>query len=287
MKRETAELFGFSDEGLVVDNPISADLDAMRPSILPNLLDAARRNADRGFADVALFEVGPEYMGDGEDGQAIVAAAIRTGRTGDRHWADALRAVDAWDAKADAIVALEAAGAPVGNLQVTVDAPDWYHPGRSGVLRLGPKALASFGDIHPGILRAMDIDGPAVGMVVNLHMIPTPKQKKVKSGGAAARSLLTLSPFQPVHRDFAFVVDRDVAAGDIVRAAAGVDRVLITDVQVFDAYEGEHAGEGKKSIAIAVTLQPVDATLTDEQIDAIAAKITAEVVKRTGGALRG
>ena len=287
MKRETAELFGFSDEGLVVDNPISADLDAMRPSILPNLLDAARRNADRGFADVALFEVGPEYMGDGEDGQAIVAAAIRTGRTGDRHWADAPRAVDAWDAKADAIAALEAAGAPVGNLQVTVGAPDWYHPGRSGVLRLGPKALASFGDIHPGILRAMDIDGPAVGMVVNLHMIPTPKQKKVKSGGAAARPLLTLSPFQPVHRDFAFVVDRDVAAGDIVRAASGVDRALITDVQVFDAYKGEHVCEGKKSIAIAVILQPVDATLTDEQIDAVAAKITAEVVKRTGGALRG
>ncbi len=287
MKRETAELFGFSDEALVVDNPISADLDAMRPLILPNLLDAARRNADRGYADVALFEVGPEYTGDSEDGQAIVAAAIRTGRTGDRHWADAPRAVDAWDAKADAIAALEAAGAPVGNLQVTTDAPDWFHPGRSGVLRLGPKALASFGDIHPGVLRAMDIDGPAVGMVVNLHMIPMPKQKKAKSGGAAARPLLTLSPFQPVHRDFAFVVDSDVAAGDIVRAASGVDRALITDVQVFDVYEGEHVGEGKKSIAIAVTLQPVDATLTDEQIDAVAGEITAEVEKRTGGVLRG
>ena len=133
----------------------------------------------------------------------------------------------------------------------------------------------------------MDIDGPAVGMVVNLHMIPMPKQKKAKSGGAAARPLLTLSPFQPVHRDFAFIVDSNVSAGDIVRAASGVDRALITDVQVFDVYEGEHVGEGKKSIAIAVTLQPVDATLTDEQIDAVAGKITAEVEKRTGGVLRG
>lgn len=291
MKRETAELFGFSNEALMVDNPISADLDAMRPSILPNLLDAARRNADRGYADVALFEVGPKYSGDGDDGQAIVAAAIRTGRTGDRHWADTPRDVDAWDAKADAMAALEAAGAPVGNLQVTTDAPGWYHPGRSGVLRLGPNALASFGDIHPGVLRAMDIDGPAVGIVVNLHLIPTPKQKKGKSakgsGGSAARPLLTLSPFQPVHRDFAFVVDAGVAAGDIVRAAAGADKNLIDDVQVFDVYEGEHVGADKKSVAIAVTLQPVDATLTDEQIDAVAAKITAEVEKRTGGVLRG
>ncbi len=286
MKRETAELFGFSDEALVVDNPISADLDVMRPSILPNLLDAARRNADRGYADVALFEVGPKYAGDGEDGQAIVAAAIRTGRTGDRHWSAAARPVDAWDAKADALAALEAAGAPVGNLQVTADAPAWYHPGRSGVFRLGPNALASFGDIHPAVLKAMDIDGPAVGCVVNLHLIPVPKQKK-KSGGAAARPLLTLSPFQPVHRDFAFVVDAGVAAADIVRSAAGVDRTLITDVQVFDVYEGEHVGDGRKSVAIAVTLQPVEATLTDEQIDSVAKKITAEVEKRTGGVLRG
>ena len=287
MKRDTAELFGFSNEALVVDNPISADLDAMRPSILPNLLDAARRNADRGYADVALFEVGPKYSGDGEDGQAIVAAAIRTGQTGDRHWTASRRAVDAWDAKADALAALEAAGAPVGNLQVTADAPAWYHPGRSGVLRLGPNALASFGDIHPGVLRTMDIDGPAVGIVVNLHLIPTPKQKKAKSGGAAARPLLSLSPFQPVHRDFAFVVDADVAAGDIVRSAAGVDKALIADVQVFDVYAGEHVGAGKKSVAIAVTLQPVEATLTDDQIDAVAKKIIAEVEKRTGGVLRG
>lgn len=287
MKHETAELFGFSQDTLRVDNPISADLDAMRPSILPNLIEAAHRNADRGHADVALFEVGPEYATDTDDGQTTVAAGIRAGRTAARHWADAPRAVDAWDAKADAIAALAAAGAPTANLQVSTDTPTWFHPGRSGALTLGPKVLAVFGDLHPAVLKAMDVDGPVVGFVAHLQNIPAPKAKKAKSGGAAARPLLHLSPFQAVHRDFAFVVDTGVAAGDIVRAAAGTDKALITDVRVFDVYEGEHVEAGKKSVAIAVTLQPTDATLTDEQIDAVAAKIVAEVEKRTGGTLRG
>ena len=286
MKRETAELFGFDNEALVVDNPISADLDAMRPSILPNLLEAARRNADRGYPDVALFEVGPKYSDDGDDGQAIVAAAIRTGKHDPRHWCVPQRDVDAWDAKADAYAALEAAGAPVANMQVTMDAPAWYHPGRSGVFRLGPNALASFGDIHPGVLRVMDIDGPAVGVVVNLHLIP-PARKKKGTGGSAARPLLNLSPFQAVHRDFAFVVDAATDAGEIVRAARSADKELIVDVSVFDVYEGEHMEDGKKSVAISVTLQPVKATLTDEQIDAVAKKVTGEVENRTGGVLRG
>ncbi|MGB0632873.1 MAG: phenylalanine--tRNA ligase subunit beta, partial [Alphaproteobacteria bacterium] len=230
-------------------------------------------------------EVGPKYSGDGEDGQAIVAAAIRTGKHDPRHWCVPQRDVDAWDAKADALAALEAAGAPVANLQVTMDAPAWYHPGRSGVLRLGPNALASFGDIHPAVLRAMDIDGPAVGMVVNLHLIP-PARKKKGAGGSAARPLLHLSPFQAVHRDFAFVVDTATDAGEIVRAARSADKDLIVDASVFDVYAGEHVGDGKKSVAISVTLQPVEATLTDEQIDAVAKKVTAEVEKRTGGVLR-
>ena len=282
MKREKAELFGFADPALAVDNPISADLDAMRPSVLPNLLDAAVRNAHRGHADIALFEVGPQYADDGETGQATVAAGIRAGRSGPRHWAAPARPVDVFDAKADALAALEAAGAPVANLQVTADAPAWFHPGRSGVLRLGPNVLAEFGDIHPKVLRALDVDGAAVGFTVYLQNVPQPKARK----GGAARPLLHLSPFQAVSRDFAFVVDRDVAAGDIVRSAAGADKDLISDVRVFDVYEGEHVGEGKKSVAIAVTLQPTDATLTDEQIDAVAAKITQAVGKRTGGVLR-
>ncbi len=287
MKHETAKLFGFGGEALRVDNPISADLNAMRPSVLPNLLEAAGRNADRGYADVALFEIGPEYYDDTDEGQKTVAAGIRVGLTGPRHWAEAPRLPDVFDVKADALAALEAAGAPIANLQVTADAPEWFHPGRSGVLRLGPIALAVFGDLHPAILQALDIDGPAVGFVVNLQNIPAPKVKKGKSGGNAARPLLELSPFQAVNRDFAFVVDAGTAAGDIVRAASGVDRDLIVDVCVFDVYDGEHVGEGKKSVAIAVTLQPTEATLTDEQIDAVGKKVVAEIEKRTGGTLRG
>lgn len=283
MKRSTAELFGFADEALVVDNPISADLDAMRPSVLPNLLEAAGRNADRGYPDSALFEIGPAYADDGEKGQATIAAGVRVGRSGDRHWSAPPRAVDAWDAKADALAALEAAGAPVANLQVTADAPAWYHPGRSGVLRLGPNVLAAFGDLHPAVLKALDIDGPAVAFEVDLGKVPLPKAKK----GSAARPLLKLSPFQPVIRDFAFVVEKDVAAADIVRSAMGAEKTLVSGVSVFDVYAGEHVGEGKKSVAIAVTLQPTEATLTDEQIDAVSRKIVAEVEKRTGGALRG
>lgn len=282
MKRATAELFGFEDEALVVDNPISADLDAMRPSILGNLLEAAGRNADRGQADVALFEVGPSYSDDTDKGQATMAAGVRIGRTGPRHWSAPPRAVDAWDAKADALAALEAAGAPVANLQITADAPAWYHPGRSGVLRLGPNVLAVFGDVHPSVLKALDIDGPAVAFEVDLGKIPLPKAKK----GGAARPLLHLSPYQQVVRDFAFVVDAAIPAGDIVRAAGGADKALIADVRVFDVYEGEHVGAGRKSVAISVTLQPVEATLTDADIEAVSAKITAAVQKHTGGNLR-
>jgi phenylalanyl-tRNA synthetase beta chain len=286
MKRKTAELFGFDNEALLIENPISADLDAMRPSIVPNLLDAARRNAGRGYPDVALFEVGPTYAGDGEDGQAIGVESIRTGKHVQRHWSVPQRDVDVWDAKADAYAALEAAGAPVANMQVTVDAPAWYHPGRSGVFRLGPNALASFGDIHPRILRAMEIDGPAVGMAVSLHLVP-PARKKKDAGGSAARPLLNLSPFQAVRRDFAFVVEAKTDAGEVVRAAWSADKKLIVDVSIFDVYEGEGMEEGKKSVAISVTLQPVKATLTDEQIDVVAQKVTIEVEKRTGGILRG
>ncbi|PPR09175.1 MAG: Phenylalanine--tRNA ligase beta subunit [Alphaproteobacteria bacterium MarineAlpha11_Bin1] len=287
MKRKTAEIFGFDNEALAVDNPISADLDTMRPSILPNLLEAAQRNADRGYPDVALFEVGPIYSSDEEDGQANVATAIRIGKQHSRHWCTPQRDVDAWDAKADAYAALEAVGAPIENLQVTMDPPQWFHPGRAGVFRLGPNALASFGDIHPATLREMNIDGPAVGMVVNLHLVPLARKNKAKSGSGAARPLLHLSPFQAVHRDFAFVVDNVVSAGEILRAARSADKNLVVDASVFDVYEGDNVGEDKKSVAISVTLQPTEATLTDEKIEAVVKKITTEVKQRTGGVLRG
>ena len=171
--------------------------------------------------------------------------------------------------------------APVANLQVSTDAPDWYHPGRSGCLRLGPKVMARFGELHPRILAAFDVKGPAVAFEVLLDNVPMPKRK------GPQRPLLERIPFQPVARDFAFVVAADMPADKIARAAAGADKVLIDGVHVFDQYTGPGLAEGTKSIAIEVTLQPRDATLTDEQIEAVSAKIVANVEKQTGGVLRG
>ena len=206
-------LFGEIDPSLLVANPISSDLDIMRPSILPNLLTAAQRNADRGYGDVALFEVGPQYRDDTPAGQSLVAAGIRHGRTAKKLWRDAGAPADAFDAKADALAALAAAGAPVENLQVTADAPGWYHPGRSGSIRLGPKAvLAHFGEIHPRLVGELGLKGPAVGFEVYLDAVPPAKQTK-------GRALLKSSPFQPIERDFAFLVDAGVTAEAVLRAA--------------------------------------------------------------------
>ncbi|MEQ8964659.1 MAG: phenylalanine--tRNA ligase subunit beta [Azospirillaceae bacterium] len=282
MDSPTAARFGLQDDGLKLVNPIASDLDAMRPSILPNLLRAAGRNTDRGLPDAALFEVGPGWTHARPDGQRSVAAGVRVGETGPRHWAAAPRPVDAFDAKADALAALAVAGAPVDRLQVTTDAPDWYHPGRSGCLRLGPTVLAHFGEAHPAILDALDVDGPAAVFEVFLETVPEPKKKK-----GTARPMLTLSPFQPVERDFAFVVDESVPADTIVRAVRGAERALIADVAVFDVYRGKGVEEGSKSVALAVTLQPMEATLTDPEIEAVAKKIVAGVEKQTGGRLRG
>jgi phenylalanyl-tRNA synthetase beta chain len=281
MSSEVAGLFGPLDPGLRLVNPISSDLDVMRPSILANLIQAAGRNADRGFPDVGLFEVGPAYRDPTPKGQDLVAAGVRAGSAVPRHWAEKTRPVDAYDAKADALGVLEAAGAPTGNLQVTTDAPDWYHPGRSGVLRLGPTVLARFGELHPAVLDTLKVKGPLVGFEVFLDALPQPKKK-----GGTAKPLLQLSPFQPVERDFAFVVDAGVEADKIVRAAKGAEKALIKEVGVFDVYQGANVGEGKKSVAVAVTLQPSDRTLTEEDIEAVGQKIVAAVAKATGGALR-
>ncbi|MDH3232332.1 MAG: phenylalanine--tRNA ligase subunit beta, partial [Alphaproteobacteria bacterium] len=262
-------------------NPISADLDVMRPSILPNLIQAAARNADRGLGDAALFELGPQYREPGPGGQDTVATGIRVGASGPRHHAQAPRPVDAMDAKADALGALQAAGAPVGNLLVIRDAPSWYHPGRAGVLRLGNQVLANFGEIHPKVLRALDAKAPMVGFEVFLDRLPPPNSK-----GGKARPLLQPSPFQPVERDFAFVVDDGIEAGEILRAARGAEKGLVTDVTVFDVFRGEAIGKDMKSVAIAVTLQPTEKTLTDAEIEAVGQKIVAAVSKATGGTLR-
>ena len=280
---KAAALFGGAPECLRLANPISMDLEVMRPSLLPNLIAAAARNADRGFPAAALVEVGPEYRDDTPEGQVLVAAGLRSGESGPRHWSEAPRPLDAFDAKGDALAVLEACGAPTANLQATADAPGWYHPGRSGVLRLGPNVLAHFGEVHPRVLRRLELKGPAAAFEVFLERVPAPRAGKA---GGKAKPHLALSPFQPVVRDFAFVVDEEVAADALLRAAAGADKALISDVALFDVYQGQGIEDGKKSLAIAVTLQPTEKTLTDPEIEAVSNKIVDKVAKATGGVLR-
>ncbi|MDE2284253.1 MAG: phenylalanine--tRNA ligase subunit beta [Hyphomicrobiales bacterium] len=282
-----AELFGGGKSELVLANPIAAELSDMRPSLIPGLVAAAQRNADRGFADVALFEVGQVFCGDAPGDQFTAATGIRRALAKPngigRHWQKRDGAVDAFDAKADALAALVAAGAPASALQIASGAPGWFHPGRSGTIQIGPQnVLGHFGELHPRTLEALDADGPLVAFEVILERIPEQKKKPTR-----AKAALDLSPFQPVERDFAFVVEQSVKAADLVRAAQGADRKLIAGVTVFDVYEGKGIEPGKKSIAIAVTIQPRDRTMTDAEIEALAAKIVGEVGKRTGGVLRG
>ena len=281
MQGDKAAGFGFANDALRLVNPIASDLDVMRPSVLPNLIEAAGRNAARGFPDVALFEIGPVYRDPSPKGQRAVAAGVRRGRASPRHWAAAARATDALDAKADALAVLEMAGAPTANLLVTTDAPDWYHPGRSGCFRLGPTVLAQFGEVHPLSLEALDVPGPVMAFEVFLDVVPVPKKRP-----GTAKPLLALSPFQPVERDFAFLVDRSVPADSVLRAARGADKALISDVALFDVYTGTGVPDGKASLAVTVTLQPTEATLTDAQIEAVGQRIVANVAKQTGGTLR-
>lgn len=281
MGEKEAALFADVPDSLKIGNPISSELSVMRPSALANLIQAAGRNAARGFADADLFEVGPEYLGDGPDDQRMAATGIRSGMTGVKHWSTAPTPVDAYMAKADAIAVLDALGAPVDKLQVFTDVAGYYHPGRAGELRLGPKnTLARFGEINPKVLRALDVKGPVVAFEVYPDAVPQPKAK------SAARPLLALSAFQPIERDFAFVVDAGVAAAEVVKAARGAEKILIEEVRVFDVFEGASLGEGKKSLAVTVILQPTENTLTDEEIEAISQKVVQAVEKSTGGTLR-
>ncbi|MFY9687505.1 MAG: phenylalanine--tRNA ligase subunit beta, partial [Pseudolabrys sp.] len=285
-KRE-AELFGGGAPELALANPIAAELSDMRPSLIPGLIMAAQRNADRGSLDAAMFEVGQIFKGDTPADQLTAASGLRHGLAkpsgSGRHWSDKAGPVDVFDAKADAFAVLAAAGAPVQALQVVPGGPAWFHPGRSGTIQIGPQnILGHFGELHPRVVAALKAEGPLVAFEVILEKVPEPKVRPTR-----AKPLLDLSPFQPVERDFAFVVDNTVKAADIVRAAQNVDRKLVTNVVVFDLYEGKVIDPGKKSIAIAVTIQPRDKTMTDAEIEALAGKIVAEVTKRTGGVLRG
>ena len=281
-----AELFGGGREQLKLVNPIAAEMSDMRPSLLPGLLAAAQRNAARGMGDVALFEVSATYGGDMPSEQARVAAGVRRGTARadslGRNWSSAARNVGVFDAKADALAVLEACGLPLDKLQVEASAPSWYHPGRSGVFKLGPKTvLAAFGEFHPGVLEVFDLSGPVCGFEVFLDAMPEAKPRTTRT-----RPRLDLSPYQAVKRDFAFVVDRTVQAAAVTRAAAGADKKLITGVSVFDVFEGASLGEARKSVAIEVTIQPVERTLTDEDFESLARRIVESVGKQTGGVLR-
>ncbi|MBK1661461.1 phenylalanine--tRNA ligase subunit beta [Paracraurococcus ruber] len=278
LEQKSAALFGDTPELLRLANPIAADLDQMRPTPVASLLLAAARNAARGWPDVALAELGAAYRDPSPEGQVAVAAGIRAGHT-PRHWAEPARAVDAMDAKGDALAVLQALGVPMAAVTVTTDAPGFYHPGRSGVLRQGPKTvLATFGEIHPKVRAALDLAGPAVGFEVFLDAIPEPKRRK--------KGAPDLPAFQPLRRDFAFLVDAGIAAEQVLRAARGADKALVADVALFDRYAGDKLPAGKVSLAIQVTLQPREATLTDAQIEAVAERIVAAVAKATGATLR-
>jgi phenylalanyl-tRNA synthetase beta chain len=274
-----AELFGGAKPELRVVNPISADLDAMRPSLLPGLVAAVKRNSDRGFADAALFELGPLYRDDTPQGQGLAAAGLRAGRTGPRNWREAAREVDLFQVKADALAALAAMGAPADNIEISADPAAWYHPGRAGTLRLGPRVLGAFGELHPAVIEALDAEPPSVAFEVVLDAMPEPRVGRSKP-------TLQLSVFQPIERDFAFIVGRDMPAGTLLRAARGVDRTLVAEIRLFDVYEGSGLPQGKKSLAITVVLQPQDRTLTDSEIEGFSTRLVAQVEKATGGSLR-
>ena len=284
MPKSLAKHFGSNDNAaLTLCNPISSELDQMRPSILPNLIEAASRNADKGFSDVALCEVGPVFRSAKPDGQNYIAAGLRAGKKTPRHWASdqVERNVDAYDVKEDAMKVLQACGAPAGNAQISNDAPEYYHPGRSGVLRLGKNTIAQFGEIHPAILEEMGIKTPMAGFEIFIENIPAPRKK------GTAKSLLQISQFQPLSRDFAFIVKDNISANEVIRAAKSADKKLITAAEIFDVYTGKGIDEGHKSLALNITIQPVDATLSEEQLEQIMNNVIDAVANKCGGVLRG
>lgn len=278
---DVAKYFRKNQEAILLQNPIVKELDEMRPSILPNLLMAVKNNIARGYSNVALFEVGPEFYGRNPQEQITSASGVRAGLTSKKDWTGYSREYDVFDAKADALATIAAANGPIENPQITTDAPSYYHPGRSGTIRLGKNVLAYFGEIHPSVLKALDIKTRVVAFEVNLNNIPLPRGTKGK-----ARKKLELSQFQSVDKDLAFVVDKNISAVSIVSAAKNADRNHITDVRVFDVYEGEHLPEGKKSVAIGLTFQPIEQTFTDKDIENLMNKVIVEVGKKTGGELR-
>jgi phenylalanyl-tRNA synthetase beta chain len=283
--RPQAEAFGGGQPGLELANPISAEMTTMRPSLLPGLLAAVQRNRNRGAADVGLFEIGQAYRGDAPNDQLVAASGVRAGASAlagaGRHWTGAAPAAGLFEAKADVVALLAALGFDAGKAQAVREAPAWFHPGRAGALKLGPKVtLAHFGEIHPATLALMDVSGPVAAFEVFVDAIPAQKRKSLAKPALEAADLL------PVRRDFAFVLEAGVPAAEVMRAAMAADKTLIAGVSVFDLFEGKSLGVGKKSLALEVTLQPREKTLTDAEIEAVAQRIVAEVKKATGGQIR-
>ncbi len=285
ISKAAATLFGGGKPELALANPIASELSDMRPTLLAGLLAGAQRNVDRGFDDLALFEVGQVFMGDRPDDQKIAASGLRRGRAKasgqGRHWSGSANA-DLYDVKADALAVLALNGAPMTGVQVTPGGPAWFHPGRSATLHMGRDVFGHFGEIHPAALEALDVDGPVYAFEIILDAIPAPKAKPTK-----VKPRLELSDFQPVTRDFAFLVASETKAEDMLKVARGIDRALVSGVTLFDLYEGKGVEPGRKSVAIEVRLQPRDKTMTDVEIDAFSQKLVAEMAKKTGATLRG
>jgi len=279
--QKAADLFGGGTDATMLANPISSEMSHMRPALLPGLLQAAARNQARGMANLALFEAGDAFHGGEPGEQHTLVTGILVGKTGPKDVHGASRDVDIYDAKADAEAILAAMGAPA-KVQILRGAGDAWHPGRHGMICLGAKkVLGIFGEIHPKILTALDVKGPVVGFVLFPAEIPMPKNVSANRGAASIPDL------QAVERDFAFVVDTNIDALTATNAAAGADKALITDVRIFDEFIGGSLGEGKKSLAMTVRLQPTSATLKEAEIEAVCAKIIEKVSKATGGVLRG
>ena len=282
MPKAHAELFGGGSDALTISNPVASELNQMRPSVLPNLAVAAQKGFDRGEREMRLFEAGPVYIGDGpKDQRNVVAALVRP--VAERHWSGPVPAYDAIAAKADLFALLQELDQPPERFQVEAPRQPHWHPGQAACLKLGPKVtVAHFGALHPRVLKALDVDGPVYGFELNLNALPMMKARATKTRPVLQRSDLT-----PIRRDFAFVVGEGVPAADIVRHATSADKKLISNVLVFDVYQGTGIEPGKKSVAIEVTIQPEGETLKDKDIEAIGEKIVESVAKGTGGVLRG
>lgn len=281
MEKSKAALFAEIKSGLVLKNPISSELDYMRSSIIPNLLDAVAKNSSRGMSDLAIFEAGPVFNDASPGGQISSVTGVLSGKYTPRNVHSAVRDVDVFDAKAEVLSALEVAGAPIASLRIEREAAGYYHPGKSAVLKLGKTVLGVFGELHPSILKKWDVKVPVMAFEVMLDNIPAPKAKK-----STAKPKLERSDYQSSTRDFAFLINANVVAGEILKSALGADKILIRDADLFDIYMGKNIEEGKKSIAISIKIQPSDRTLTESELDALSKKVI-EAIEKLGGVLRG